>query len=305
MNTKSVAVILSTYNGERFLREQVDSVIKQKDVNVTLYIRDDGSSDQTPQLIKSLADQYSPYIKYSLGNNIGVSQSFFELLVLAGDADYYAFCDQDDVWDEDKLSIAINSLSDSESIASMYFCKTLPVDKNLVPIDCENKSTDFQHVFNVHEVMTRNNVIGCTLVINRNLMDLVINYIPEQVIMHDHWIYAICIGTGGKIIYDKNPHIKYRQHGANVVGNKKRMKNIFRHSSFSKTNHRIRSGMARFLLENYRNELTKENIEIISRYAYYSDSIRKRFDLVFKESKYTRNVKKRILFSIEVLLGFF
>ena len=93
-----VAVLMSTYNGEKYIRDQIDSILSQIKVNVTLFIRDDGSTDSTVKIITQYTEKYSN-IKFWVGENIGVGNSFMQLLYsLTDEFDYYAFSDQDDIW---------------------------------------------------------------------------------------------------------------------------------------------------------------------------------------------------------------
>lgn len=105
MNTKSVQVVMSTYNGEKYLKEQIDSILSQEGVDVRLYIRDDGSSDRTTDILASYQEHKN--VKIEKGNNLGFAKSFLTALDECDEADYYAFSDQDDVWEKDKLSTAM------------------------------------------------------------------------------------------------------------------------------------------------------------------------------------------------------
>lgn len=109
MNTKSVQVVMSTYNGEKYLKEQIDSILSQEGVDVRLYIRDDGSSDRTTDILASYQEHKN--VKIEKGNNLGFAKSFLTALDECDEADYYAFSDQDDVWEKDKLSTAIQSIN--------------------------------------------------------------------------------------------------------------------------------------------------------------------------------------------------
>lgn len=113
MSKPTVSVLMSTYNGAKYIREQIDSILNQKDVNVELLIRDDGSSDNTAEICKEYQKK-NTNIRFYQGENIGVGKSFMELLKKAPEADYYSFSDQDDVWLEDKLSRAVKMIKIAE-----------------------------------------------------------------------------------------------------------------------------------------------------------------------------------------------
>lgn len=105
-----VTVLMSTYNGEKYLKEQIDSILSQVDVDVRLVIRDDGSTDNTVGVIKEYSQRNSN-VEFTVGKNIGYANSFLTLIQMAGDSDYYAFSDQDDIWKKNKLSTAVDKIN--------------------------------------------------------------------------------------------------------------------------------------------------------------------------------------------------
>lgn len=123
MNTKSVQVVMSTYNGEKYLKEQIDSILSQEGVDVRLYIRDDGSSDRTTDILASYQEHKN--VKIEKGNNLGFAKSFLTALDECDEADYYAFSDQDDVWEKDKLSTAIEILEEESQSTPLLYCSAL------------------------------------------------------------------------------------------------------------------------------------------------------------------------------------
>lgn len=211
-----ILVLMSTYNGEKYIKEQIDSIFAQKNVNVSLLVRDDGSSDNT----LSILDEYtSNFVKVLKGSNVGAKYSFLYALQNAPDADYYAFSDQDDVWDDDKLINAISKISDSEKknsdIPLLYCGRTRLVDSNLNFM--RNGKTFHRRSIEwlCGEPLS---AAGCTMVFNKRLKDIVASYIPVTFPMHDAWVTNVCLAVGGTVIYDDIPHISYRQHSLNVVG---------------------------------------------------------------------------------------
>ena len=140
------------------------------------------------------------------------------------------------------------------------------------------------------------------MVINKKLKQQIARKFPQNVIMHDHWIYAVCRALNGYVYFDKTPHIKYRQHGGNVIGHKMTVKAKLQHSSFSK-NKRVRSGMAKELIDIYSNEIPDKNREVILNCANYRNSIISRIKLINQEARFTKNYKKRLFFIIQVMTG--
>lgn len=223
-----VQILMSTYNGEKYLREQLDSILAQKTVlkgkeknsretiDISLFIRDDGSTDGTVDILEEYYRKY-PKITYIRGRNKGACQSFFELLQKADkDADYIAFSDQDDVWNENKIRRAVGSLLKYQEIPAMYAGDLEIVNENLETIRIsENTDDGFRPSFG--NALIENICTGCTIVINKKLYDMVVRELPKHAYMHDWWLYmtASCFG---KVLYDRETFIKYRQHGENTVG---------------------------------------------------------------------------------------
>ena len=125
-----ICVMLSSYNGEKYIKEQIDSILAQKiDGEMILLVRDDGSTDETKQILNEYRSKYNN-ISWYTGDNLKAAKSFWDLVNSAPDADYYAFCDQDDVWYPDKLVRAINAL-EKEAIPALYASNVVVVDQNL------------------------------------------------------------------------------------------------------------------------------------------------------------------------------
>lgn len=212
---KSVCVLMSTYNGEKYLKEQVDSILNQKDVNVSLLIRDDGSVDETLNIISEY-EQNDNRIKCYTGDNVGASKSFFDLIWnVPLEYDYYALSDQDDVWFDNKLSVAIESIEQNKGRLKMYCSKVVVTDKDLNPIE---NYTDTIYKPSFGNSLIENIVTGCTVVMNKEFLAMLRSFKkPEKQYMHDWWLYkmATCYGA---LIYDTNKYMFYRQHGNNTIG---------------------------------------------------------------------------------------
>ena len=131
---EKILVLMSTYNGEQYIKEQIESILEQDGVNVHLLIRDDGSRDGTIEILKDYSKRYNNIEMYQ-GKNLGACQSFFNLMKNAGmEYDYYAFADQDDVWERDKLKAAISRIEGEEQIPVLYCGTYKLVDKELKEI---------------------------------------------------------------------------------------------------------------------------------------------------------------------------
>ena len=210
-----VAVLMSTYNGARWLPAQLDSLDAQEGVEVTLIVRDDGSTDDTLAVLARYARRWPALAHVPSGPNLGPPMSFLALLAAApSGADYYAFCDQDDVWRPGKLARAVARLA-AEPGPALYGSNVTCVAEDLSPIGVPREDGDgrFQHL------LFENIVYGCTAVMNRAARELIAARPPERgVIMHDWWC-ALVAAAFGRVIYDPEPGlILYRQHGGNSIG---------------------------------------------------------------------------------------
>ncbi len=210
-------VLMSTYNGEKFLREQLDSLLRQTTRPSKILIRDDGSKDDTVCILEEYASKY-PFISYYSGKNKGPALSFWDLISNCEDADYYALCDQDDVWFEDKLERAVKMLEREDNGIPLLYCSRFTLtDRDLKPIDSDVSRlysfSDFPHSLIYHTAP------GCTFVFNDAARKKIIRYDAERkyCIIHDSIIHKIA-AMFGKVILDQTPHIYYRQHGNNEIG---------------------------------------------------------------------------------------
>lgn len=210
-----IYVLMSTYNGELYVKEQLDSLLAQRGVMLKIWIRDDGSTDSTVNVLKTYAQQY-PNISVEFGNNVGVVASFFALLKrVPTSCEYVAFCDQDDYWEVGKLKRAIDKLSGR--IKPALYCSRLTlVDRHLRPTGL---SSQLRRPAGFRNALVQNIATGCTVVLNREaaLVLRKADVDPGRVVMHDWWAYLV-ISAFGEIIFDEQAHIYYRQHGGNVVG---------------------------------------------------------------------------------------
>ena len=213
--TGKVVVLLSTYNGSRFLRQQLDSLYRQSCRNVEILVRDDGSTDATPRILEEEAMLGRLRVLQG-GNNMGAALSFLELLgnAVSGDAGYFAFCDQDDVWEPGKLAAAIARLDEVDlGCPAIYCSRAEVVDEDLKFVGYSGSPSRI----GFGNALVENIVIGCTAVLNRAAANLICRAFPRRVIMHDWWFYLV-ISAFGVVIFDDYVSLKYRQHGRNAIG---------------------------------------------------------------------------------------
>lgn len=192
-----VNILISTYNGKDYLIEQLDSILKQTYSDFHLYIRDDGSTDETTTLINDYIknNHLQNKITFIQGTNVGFCSSFFELLRIAEDGEYWAFCDQDDVWFPNKLQLAIEWMESrvNRDIPLLYHSgfyfgnEDLSVKKIYTP-------PRFNYCF--YNSLTCNLFFGFSTVINRALYERLVRANPENVKYHDWFAAMICVAFG-------------------------------------------------------------------------------------------------------------
>ena len=297
-----VVVLMSTYNGARYLREQVNSVLSQKDVKVQLIVRDDGSTDETISILDEFI-RCADNIRYIKGGNIGPCSSFLELLKISDTAEYYAFCDQDDVWEEEKLKTAINRLKTFPTQRPALYCSNLKVvDENLnYCFLCHKKAFD---VSNRYLALVEFPGVGCTEVFNKAARDFVVNNPVGNCLMHDSLLFLIC-NFMGNVFWDYDSHILYRQHSNNVIGtstNKlEKLKGMVRRFNNHKYQPRLEN--ARMLINNYSAFLEKDDFLKINAVACYKDSIINRIKLLFNYKIRSCFFLSDIRYRIKILYG--
>ncbi len=219
MYQPKVVIFLATYNGQRFLDEQLDSIASQTHKNIELWASDDGSDDNTYSILKRHQARLPPgrfIIQH--GPRKGFAANFLSLICSKkANGDYYAYCDQDDVWEPDKLQKGINWLNTipCERLA-LYCSRTKLVDEHNNEIgysECFKKPPGFLNA------LVQNIGSGNTMLFNH----AAINCLREagdniNVVAHDWWTYLLITGAGGDVFYDPSPSMRYRQHKDNVIG---------------------------------------------------------------------------------------
>ncbi|WP_158727526.1 glycosyltransferase family 2 protein [Levilactobacillus enshiensis] len=214
-NGEDVAILMSTFNGAAYIAQQIDSIRAQSYAGWTLYVRDDGSTDDTVAILQKLRliDQRIVLCDEEQPMNLGPATSFMTLLAKV-EADYYLFADQDDVWLPDKIEKTL-----------LVMTRLAPHEPNLVHTNLSLTDGELNVVapsFNevayddVQSLLLANDITGCTVMVNRQLRELVKQSVTLPC-MHDMWM-GLVAAQFGNIAYLKTPTILYRQHGGNVVG---------------------------------------------------------------------------------------
>lgn len=221
-----VSILLSTFNGEKYLSQQIDSILNQTFKNWTLYIRDDGSSDSTINIIKSYENRFLNihFLEDSIVQR-GAKESFFWLLNKI-DSNYYMFCDQDDFWFDNKVSVSFEALLNLEDknyhIPSLVFTDLSVVDQNLNLISSSMWDfAGFNPFNNIQLIEIFPLITGCTMIFNKAVKNCTKYF--SRAPMHDSLIGLSVYHNNGRILCLNQPTLYYRQHDNNTLGIKKRV----------------------------------------------------------------------------------
>lgn len=222
-----IAILMSTYNGARFLREQLDSIIRQTYSDWALYVRDDGSTDDTEAIIGAYAAQDARIRSVDNGGqNLGAMRSFEALLSIQTGADYTMFADQDDVWLPDKLDVTLRSMREVEFKRGAGTPVLVHTDLKVVNEHLELINPSFWAYSNIHPEWLDckpeylgicNSVTGCTMMLNRAAISVCLPF-SATASMHDAWIALRVLTMGGVIVPVAYATILYRQHTQNTLG---------------------------------------------------------------------------------------
>jgi rhamnosyltransferase len=271
-----VYILLASYNGEKYIETQLESLLSQTYTNWCLLIRDDGSTDCTLEIIEKYIKR-DARIKLVDENNLnrgkGACQNFHNLIkvAVARKAPFILFCDQDDYWFPDKVEKMMNAIDKSQK-PTMLYSSFFYADSNLKKLPKhvqEIKSSFLKPTFK--RVIVQNTVYGCTMMINYQLAEKCLP-IPLEAENHDYWISLVATGIGAKIDHLDMPLMLYRQHDNNVSGNYNdhrnlsRIKRVFMNWNSMKKVQWEKIKMINIIAEQLKNELLPKNLELLQGY---------------------------------------
>ena len=303
---KETVAIMSTYNGGRYLKEQIDSILNQKGVDIRLVVRDDGSTDSTPEILARYASA-RPDITVIGGNNVGCKASFYQAAQFAyanlPDAMYFAFADQDDFWMPEKLSKGVSEIEAAGTGPTLYFCQPTIVDSTLHPLDIHWNNT---HFLNFEEACLAQPCAGCTMIFNREALRLFLMGDPNVMSLHDSWIYKCVLACGGKVIEDRESFILYRQHGDNVVGTQSFSDRWKRRYKMFTSKSCYRSGQARAILSTYSGLMPEHCKNVASDLStYQTKGLIEKLRIAFGDKYKTKSKINNLLFAVTILFNRF
>ena len=296
---KRVCVLLSTYNGEKYLDEQLDSLIRQENVDIDILVRDDGSTDSTCRILEQW--QQKGLLRWYSGGNKGFAMSFMDLVHNSDGYDYYAFCDQDDIWLPNKLDVAIGHLAMLQNPNKLY-CSNAFYFKN-----GENYGLIKKHIpeYNIYTCLLKNIAPGCTMVFNSGLKRILSSKMPQSIIAHDFWVYQVAV-LFGEVFYDGNSCILYRQHENNQIGAKTGIVEKWKRritSLFISSEKGSRALQAKELLKCYDDAMDLKTHQTVSCVAEYKKNIWTRSKLFFNGRFTMGRPVNNVLLRMRIVLG--
>ena len=209
----NIEILMSTYNGMDNIERQIETVLRQENVDIHLTVRDDGSSDKTVEIIKKLQGLYPEQITLYCGKNVGYRKSFLQLLNLAEDADYYGFSDQDDIWKPNKIHRAVECLEKLENPIKLYASSLDITDSQLNVIGCNDIS---KMPNTIGSYFTRSRLAGCTFVFSHKCKKLAQKFVDMDLPtdrMPDHdFVVGSCAFACGSVYLDSERlicHVRY------------------------------------------------------------------------------------------------
>lgn len=311
-----VAVLLSSYNGERYIKEQLIGIIGQKTAaEVTVFVRDDGSTDGTAGILKCFEAEYPETVRVYYGENIGYKRSFFELLRMTEGFNYYALSDQDDIWLDDKIETAISACEkrarnksggdadkrDGE-VPLLYGSSSFIADGELNVIGETQKNL---RGFSWRNILIQNIIPGHSQVFNEPLRRILCSDIDcDRICVHDFWITYMAY-LYGEIIFDNTSHTLYRQHGGAAFGFGK---NIFGwvklhlRRTGAGYNRQISAQIAYFY-EKCSEDMDDELKGLITSFLDSQDSFMKRLKFLMNAHMYRQRKFETLLFDALYLIG--
>ena len=295
---KTVNILLSAYNGEKFIAEQIESLLAQEYPAVTIHIRDDGSTDRTVEIVRQYTDR--PNVKLYEGENVGYRKSFAWLLANCRDADYYAYCDQDDYWMPDKISRAVRALERfDENTPAIYIGDFYWGDAECRPLRA-NRNAYKKHSL-IKFTTGDMNTFGFTEVFNECAAAGIRDREPLELCVHDQIVYLYC-RCAGRVIWDEKPTACYRRYGENaspqeLVGGNRLSHFVWRIRTFLLSSGRDRVyDRFREFYEAYSDIISPEDREKFSLYLNDGNRLKKAMYRGCYRDKKTEDLMIRVLF---------
>lgn len=303
---KTVGIVMAAYNSEKFIGEQLDSILSGTYQNIHIYVRDDGSTDNTVAMIREYEEKYPLKVQLVANQTNGGLVKNFLTGVMEAKEDYIMFSDHDDVWLPQKVQITLAAMEKAEisggELPIVVFTDNTIVDGQLKPMGASfyERSHFNLEQMGLSYMLMENKLIGCTMMINKPLKKM-IRVLPEHARVHDWWI-ALIASAFGRIVFVEEQTMLYRQHGSNVIGNRSFFKYVADAAGNLKKQKEklvLTERQAEEFLHLYQDMLTGEQKRLVEEFAYLETyPFLKRKSLVLK-NKY---LKSGLIRNIGVLL---
>lgn len=312
----NIAVLMCTYNGEKYLSEQIDSILAQEGVNIRLYIRDDCSTDGTRQMLKQLEEHDNISVVYdtcNLGPGLGFMKMVFDLNA-SGDIEaynikYICFADQDDIWLPKKLIRGVEMIGDTDEPVLYCSNQLLYINGEQQPGKRLTELPDMT----LESHITKNTISGCTMIFNDRMLEEIskCQEVGHDVLdfrMHDAWIFLVALLVG-KVIYDEEANILYRIHENNTVGIAvkpylERLRELYHPNRYGVRSQNLRYKTAKLLLASYKPRKAEDE-ELLKLIAEYKDSFRNRMRLALSTRIQEKSGEKKPVYMVRVIFGLF
>jgi glycosyltransferase involved in cell wall biosynthesis len=299
MSDKKVKILISTYNGKKYIEQQLESIFEQTYKNIEILIRDDGSTDGTIEILKEY--EKNGKIELVTGENLGIWKSVFWLAANTGEADYYSFADQDDIWMSDKIERAVNALEKTnQENPALYFCNFDFYDEEMVFSSHRNRlGIELTFINSLVNFIA----YGFTCVINENMRHLFLQMPTDVQFYHDYLFLILGTAFGNVIYEDDYIGAKYRRHGKNVsISNENALKLlIWRIKNFLFSDEFKYKEKWRKFSDIYEEKLDDTNRKILKLFTEQGYSLRN----AMKRAFYTKRYREAMLDELALRVVFF
>ena len=295
IENKRIDILMATYNGEKYLVEQLDSIINQTYRNWNLLIRDDNSTDKTLEIIQNYhkKDKRIKILKDNKGN-LGIVRNFEELLK-SSESEFIMFSDQDDIWVENKLDMYLKMIEKIKNKGFMIHSDAILFDKNKSNILKDTFISKKAINKGLENVFFNYFVQGATILISKEIKNFILPF-PKEVYLHDRYIHLISELFFERIFVNK-ALIYYRQHGDNQIGAKNTIRELLLKRYFDERDRQL----IKIIYNKYGSLLTEDKKKLIEEYFKITDIKKNRFNrfLNLKKSKISIPLKKQISFIVK------
>ncbi len=301
---KTVLILMSTYNGGESIERQIDSIICQKGVDVSVSIRDDGSFEDTKSILKRICDKYDGKVTVQFGSNIGWKASFMELIhhSLSG-YDYYGFSDQDDVWMEDKLINCVTLMENDGDVkcVKLAHCNSLSVDANMHP----RKKQEYiiPSPLNYKTAISTECFQGCGMIWNGTAMELLKHYrTRNEALAHDYWVGIVCY-LCGKVYYCDKRLFYHVRHDSNSSQDGKVWSGRLQRLSLFSSDVSVYMNPSEDLLMGFSQYLDNDQTDFLRRLIDYKENIKSKIQLLVDRDFRRPTLISTFAFKIAIIMN--